>query len=89
MEEKSHLRFESIAYSFTGFLPKFLTYLFTYSLAYLFTHLFKDTDRKVLLLLKDTRREKLPSNKTPTLSKSMNMDIWMSVISNQFFICGY
>ena len=69
MEEKSHLRFESIAYSFTGFLPKFLTYLFTYSLAYLFTHLFKDTDRKVLLLLKDTRREKLPQIKLQRFRK--------------------
>ena len=29
------------------------------------------------LLLKGTHREKAPSNKTPTLSKSMNMDIWV------------
>ena len=35
---------------------------------------------KILLHLwavKDTHREKSPSNKTPALSKSMNMDIWV------------
>ena len=26
---------------------------------------------------KDIRREKIPSNKTPVLTKSMNMDIWV------------
>ena len=26
---------------------------------------------------KDIRREKIPSNKTPVLKKSMNMDIWV------------
>ena len=26
---------------------------------------------------KDTHREKVPSNKTPVLKKSMNMDIWV------------
>ena len=31
---------------------------------------------------KDTRTEKAPSNKTPTLSKSMNMDIWIVGTSN-------
>ena len=27
-------------------------------------------------LFKDTHREKAPSNKIPTLSKTMNIDIW-------------
>ena len=30
-----------------------------------------------LLLFEDTQREKAPSNKTPALAKSMNMDIWI------------
>ena len=33
-------------------------------------------------ILKDTNREKAPSNKTPTLSKSMNKDIWVAGTSN-------
>ena len=36
--------------------------------------------------IKDTHREKAPSNKTPALSKSMNMDIWVVGTSNQPFI---
>ena len=32
--------------------------------------------------LKDTHREKAPSNKTPSLTKSMNMDIWVVGTSN-------
>ena len=38
--------------------------------------------------LKDTHREKAPSNKTPTLSKNMNIDIWVVGTSNQLFIRG-
>ena len=37
---------------------------------------------------KDTQREKAPSNKTPALSESMNMDIWVVSTSNQLFITG-
>ena len=36
---------------------------------------------------KDTR-EKAPSNKTSTVSKSMNMNIWVVGTSDQFFIRG-
>ena len=32
--------------------------------------------------MKDTHREKAPSNKTPALSESMNMDIWVVGASN-------
>ena len=39
-------------------------------------------------LLKDTHREKAASNKTPTLSTSMNMDIWVLGTSNQLFMRG-
>ena len=39
-------------------------------------------------MFKDTHREKAPSNKTPTLLKSMNMDIWVVSTSNQLFIKG-
>ena len=38
-------------------------------------------------LFKDTHREKGPlSNKTPVLTKSMNMDIWVVDTSNQLFL---
>ena len=37
---------------------------------------------------KDTHREKASSNKTPALSESMNMDIWVVGASNQLFIAG-
>ena len=36
--------------------------------------------------LKDTHREKAPSNETPALTKSMNMDIWVAGTSNQLFV---
>ena len=38
------------------------------------------------MTFKDTHREKVPSNKTPALTKNMNMDIWVVGTSNQFFI---
>ena len=37
---------------------------------------------------KDTHREKTPSNKTPALTKSMNIHIWVVSTSNQLFIRG-
>ena len=37
---------------------------------------------------KDVHREKAPSNKTPVLSRSLNMDIWVDGTSNQLFITG-
>ena len=41
-----------------------------------------------LSYFKDTRREKAPSNKTPALLKSRDMNIWIAVTSNQGFIRG-
>ena len=38
--------------------------------------------------LKDTHKEKAPSNKTPVLTKSMNMGIWVAGRSNQLFVIG-
>ena len=38
--------------------------------------------------VKNTHREKAPSNKIPTYSKIMNMDIWVVGTSNQLFIPG-
>ena len=35
--------------------------------------------------LKDTHREKGPSNKTPALTENTNMDIWVVSTSNQIF----
>ena len=37
---------------------------------------------------KDTHREKAPSNKTPALTKSTNMGIWVVGTTNQLFIRG-
>ena len=37
---------------------------------------------------KDTQREKAPSNKTPALTKSTKMGIWVGGTSNQLFIRG-
>ena len=36
--------------------------------------------------IKDTHREKAPSNKTPALTKSTNMGIWVVDTTNQLFI---
>ena len=41
-----------------------------------------------LNVLKDTHREKAPSNKTPALTKSTNMNIWLVGTSNQLFKTG-
>ena len=38
--------------------------------------------------IKDTHREKAPSNKTPALTKSMNTDIWVVGTLNQLFRRG-
>ena len=35
--------------------------------------------------MKDRHRQKAPSNKTPALSESMNMDIWVVGTSNQLY----
>ena len=37
-------------------------------------------------VLKDTHKDKTPSNKTPAITKSTNMGIWDVGTSNQFFI---
>ena len=39
--------------------------------------------------VKDTRREKVPSNKTPRPTKSMNESIWVVGTCNQLFRRGY
>ena len=39
-------------------------------------------------VLKDTHREKAPSNKISMLSKDMNLEIWVICTSSQFFIPG-
>ena len=43
---------------------------------------------KKMFVLKDTHREKAPSDKTPALTESINMDIWVVGTSNQSFIRG-
>ena len=37
------------------------------------------------IFFKDTHKEKAPSNKTPALTKSANMGIWVVGTSNQLF----
>ena len=44
--------------------------------------------RRYRCYLKDTHREKAPSNNTPGFTKSMNMDIWVIGTSNQLFLRG-
>ena len=39
-------------------------------------------------ILKDTHREKAPSNKTPAHRKSMNMRVWAAGTLNQVFMTG-
>ena len=52
-----------------------------------FTVLAIDQKRKEIeLRLKDTHREKAPSNKTPALTKSRNVGVLVFDTSNQLFI---
>ena len=39
--------------------------------------------------IKNTHREKAPSNKTPALGKSTNMSVWAVGTLNQLFIRGF
>ena len=39
-------------------------------------------------MFKDTHREKAPSNKTPALTKSTDMGIWVVGTTNQLFVRG-
>ena len=41
-----------------------------------------------VILLNDTRRENVTSNKTTVLPKSVNMNFWVVGTSNQLFIRG-
>ena len=52
----------------------------------LFTYL--TCSKKSKRCFKDTHKEKAPSNKTPALTKSTNMGIWVVGITNQLFIRG-
>ena len=45
-------------------------------------------DNPCFCLIKDTHREKVPSNKTAALTKNMIMDIWVVGTLNQLFIRG-
>ena len=38
---------------------------------------------------KDTHRENAPQNKTQTLKKNMNVEIWVVSTLNQLFIRGF
>ena len=42
----------------------------------------------ILNFFKDTHREKVPSNKIPARTKSVNMGIWVVGTSNQHFRRG-
>ena len=49
---------------------------------------YQDINKKKNMHLKDTHREKAPSNKTTELTKSTNMGIYFDGTSNQLFIKG-
>ena len=49
---------------------------------------FQPIQLKEIIVIKDTHREKAPSNKTPVLRKSTNMGVWAVVTLNQLFIRG-
>ena len=49
---------------------------------------FTNLSKTKSVTFKDTHREKAPSNKTPALTKSMDMGIWVVGISNQLFMRG-
>ena len=44
------------------------------------------TVQELSVFFKDTHKEKAPLNKTPALTKSANMGIWVVGLSNQLFI---
>ena len=44
------------------------------------------TVEELSIFFKDIHKEKAPSNKTPALTKSANMGIWVVGPSNQVFI---
>ena len=46
------------------------------------------TNSVEIITFNDTHREKAPSNKIPTVTRSMNMDIWVVGKPNQLFIRG-
>ena len=46
----------------------------------------EEINRNMSTQFKDTDKEKAPSNKTPALSKSMNMNIWVVGTLNQLFV---
>ena len=46
-------------------------------------------DLEACNFIKDTHREKVPSNKTPALTKSTTMGILVVGTSNQVFIRGF
>ena len=48
----------------------------------------KTYHEELKVVLKHTHGQKAPSNKTPALTKSTNMDIWIVDTSNQLFIIG-
>ena len=39
--------------------------------------------------VKDTQRERIPSNGAPVLSESMNMKCWVVGTSNRLFVEGF
>ena len=51
-------------------------------------HYIWNTNRKWIILSKNTHSEKSPSNETTTLSKSTNIDIWLVGTSDRIFIRG-
>ena len=49
---------------------------------------FKNVEISLRKSVKDTHRDKATSNKTPTLTKSLNISIWVVGTSNKLFVSG-
>ena len=47
------------------------------------------TQRFQRFFLKDTHREKIPPNKTPATTKSMDMGIWVGGTSEQYITSAF
>ena len=52
------------------------------------TRFFSKWSDAYFLVIRDTHKEKEPSNKTPALMKSTNKDMWVVGTSNQLYTRG-
>ena len=63
-------------------------FLLTLIMIFFFNWVFEKCNSFLKIIFKNTHRESALSNKTPTFSKTINMDILVGGTSNQFFTQG-